>query len=201
MKLIGTLLLACLLNVVYLPVALAYKLPDKALLQTAEVYAVTHRNLEWDAFMAPWTAYEESSPSLKPPAERAVVYTPFLLVAMEKKQALLQQQTLEEGQIAAVLQAYEGSLVFCLILRSNQPKFTEALTALVQQDGRLVKPHYVHVEAPQAIGEAGAPASFEARVYVYFPQGQINPERSAGLLAFEPGRNARHFLLPLAAIS
>ncbi len=201
-KLVCAILLTLFLSGLGAGEALAYKMPDKALLQAAEVYAVTHRNLDWDAFLAPWTVYEEKSPILKPPAERAVVYTPFLLVAMEKKQALQQNQALGEAQIAGMLKSYEGHFVLCVILRGSQPGFTASLAALVQQGSRQVKPHYVHADAPAPIAPAdtGAPAAYEARVYFYFPQGQVDPDSAAGLLVFEQGQNARRYALPLAGM-
>lgn len=187
----------------FTPVADAYKLTDGNLLQEADVYAVTRRNLDWDAFFAPWTVFEEKSAALKPPAERVIVYTPFLLVAMEKKQAINQNQVLDADKIDALLKSYAGSFVVSVILRDQQPVMQESLSAILQQDGRVVKPHYLHVETSVGLTEQGKtqPFAYETRVYFYFPQAQVNPGVLASLLVFEANQNARRFLLPLANFS
>lgn len=187
----------------FTPVADAYKLTDGNLLQEADIYAATRRNLDWDAFFAPWTVFEEKSAALKPPAERVIVYTPFLLVAMEKKQAINQNQVLDADKIDALLKSYAGSFVVSVILRDQQPVTQESLSAILQQDGRVVKPHYLHVETSVGLTEQGKtqPFAYETRVYFYFPQAQVNPGVLASLLVFEANQNARRFLLPLANFS
>ena len=203
MKRFYAILLVFLLWGVFFNSAFAYKLADKALLQEAAVYAVTRRNLEWDAFFAPWTIFEEKSPILKAPSERAIVYTPFLLVAMENKQTINQNKSLDEGKIAELLKSYEGNFVVCTILRSNRLFITESLSAIVQQDNRIVKPRYIHGEPIIDLMQSGQAAtpSYEMRVYFYFPQEQINPGMPVNLLVFEQGENARRFLLPLNVIN
>ena len=192
-----------LFSAAFMPTAGAYKLTDGNLLQEADLYAVTRRNLDWDAFFAPWTAFEEKSAALKPPSERTIVYTPFLLVAMEKKQAINQNQVLDADKIDALLKSYAGSFVVSVILRDSQPFTQESLSAILQQDGRVVKPHYLHAEPAVGLTEQGKTNFFayETRVYFYFPQAQVNPNLSASLLVFAANQNARRFLLPLANFS
>ena len=203
MKRFYAILLVFLLSNGLVSAAFAYKLADKPLLEAADLYAVTHRNLDWDSFFAPWTVFEEKSAVLKPPAERAVVYTPFLLVAMEKKQYLNQNQALIEAKVDDLLKSYEGNFVVCTVLRGRQANFTELLTAVLQQDNRVIKPHYIHADTPMAVVENGqtVPALYESRVYFYFPQAQVNLNLPASLLVFEQGQNARRFSLVLANIS
>ena len=203
MKRFCAILLLFLAFISFVSSALAYRLADKSLLQEASVYATTRRNLEWDAFFAPWTIFEEKSPMLKSPSERAIVYTPFLLAAMENKQYLDRNKTVDDAKITEVLKNYEDNFVVCTILRSSRRFTAESLSAIVQQDNRIMKPHYVHGEPLVDLRQSGQAAtpSYEMRVYFYFRQAQINPGVPVTLLVFEPERNARRFLLPLNSIN
>lgn len=203
MKRVCAILLFFLLVALFANSAFAYRIADKSLLQAASDYATTRRNLEWDAFFAPWTIFEERSPMLKSPSERAIVYTPFLLAAIETKQYMDQNKTVNNDKITEVLKSYENNFVVCTILRSSRPFTAESLSAIAQQDNRIIKPHYVHGEPPidlKQLGQSAAP-SYEMRVYFYFRQMQINPGLPVTLLVFEPERNARRFLLPLNSIN
>ena len=89
---------------------------DEANVKNAQEYGIMRYQEEIPVFAKHWRIFEESSKALDESSERAYIYTPYYLVALNARERLLASQPINliDGQIA--LEAYHGSLPVCVVL-------------------------------------------------------------------------------------
>lgn len=180
---IAVILLAC-------SPALAVAPVTDALVKAAQDYGRARAEYPQDTFLLPWTVYEEKAARLDGTAERACVYTPFLLVAADARDRTAAGGTVAAADAVKVLGDYDGYLIFGVVLNGDRPDFAGKYTAGLRQDRRPVRPSLVNMPQPPA---ADGPPPYQAQVYFYFPLREVALDKPATLTVSAADRRQRVF--------
>ncbi len=117
----------------------AFAIIGDAGIKQAQEYGMMHYQEETAVFCKPWMVYEEKSDVLDDSSERAYIYTPYYLVAMNARDRLVGSQTIniEDGQ--AVMEGYQDSLPFCLVLFVKEgTNIQNRISASIRQNDKSV---------------------------------------------------------------
>lgn len=150
-------------------------------------------------FFQPWTVYEEKADIIDETAERAVLFTPFLLVAADARDRTQAGGPVTMGDVEKVLSDYNGYLIFGLTLYGPDPQFAARLAANIRQGGKTVKVHLanVPVTADKAAWASPEQKIYEAPCYLYFLAKDIAVQRPATLVVMTGDKRQRSFYFPL----
>ncbi len=144
-------ILAVIFILFYTSQVSAFAVMNDARIKDAQEYGVMHYQEELPVFGKPWMVYEEKSKALDNFSERAYTYTPYYLVAVNARERLLASQTinLSDGQI--MLDGYQNSLPFCLVLfvrdgENLKKNVADNISAALSQNGKIIHPYAVNMQ-------------------------------------------------------
>lgn len=130
----------------------AYTQMTETEIARAQEYGIMNYQKEIHDFAKSWVTYEEQSKILDTTAERAYVYTPYYLVAINARERLLSGQPInpEDGQI--VINAFKGALPVNIVLHlENVDNIKDDLIATLQQRNHSVEAYAVDVQHVKVI--------------------------------------------------
>lgn len=116
-------------------------------IKQAQNYGLMNYQKSIPEFIKPWMAYEESSKTLDADSERAYIYSPYYLVAINARERLLASQTINIADGEVVLQTFHNSLPFGVTLYvEDVTDFEKSLTANLVQNDKRVQSYAVRVQ-------------------------------------------------------
>lgn len=133
----------------------------------AQQYGIVYAKKSTQDFLKPWTTYEEEAVSLTEQAERAYIYTPYLLIASDAREKQNGSQAISLAESKALLNDYEKTMTFQVILYGDEADFAQGLTATVTQ-GKKVKQAYQMIVPDTADTLTGE--QYCAQCYFYFDE-------------------------------
>ncbi|HWQ61828.1 MAG TPA: hypothetical protein VN521_05920 [Negativicutes bacterium] len=142
------------------------------------------------AFLQLWTVYEERAARLDDTAERACLYTPFLLIAADARDRTAAGGAVAAGDADKVLSDYAGYVIFGVTLVGDRADFAGKYTASLRQGRKYVRPSLVRAPPPPAAD--GSPP-YRVQVYFYFPAQDVATDRSATLTVAAADKRQRFF--------
>ena len=174
--------------------ALAVAPVNAASVKAAQSYGRARANVPMDAFLQPWTVYEEKAARLDDTAERACVYTPFLLIAADARDRTAAGGTVGAADADKVLGDYDGYVIFGVTLAGTQAAdLADKYTATLRQGRKHLKPSLVNaLQTPAADGST----SYQVQVFFYFPSGDVVLDRTATLAVAAADGRQRYFRVP-----
>jgi len=171
--------------------ALAVAPMTAATVKAAQDYGRKRADYPLAVFLQPWTVYEERAAKRDDTAERAYLYTPFLLVAADARDRTAAGGTVGTADGEKVLADYEGYVIFGVTLVGGREDFTGRYVATLRQGRKSVKPSLVHAPPPPA---DGSEAPCRVLVYFYFPAREVAADRAAKLTVAAAGGRQRSFV-------
>ncbi|EGO63239.1 hypothetical protein [Acetonema longum] len=130
-----SLLILCLLT----NTAAALAPMNGAAIREAHQYGKQHNRTVLSDFLIPWISYEEKVTAINDAADRAYLYTPFLLLALDAREKTLQGKAPGSWAAEKVLTEYTGFVVISVILYGDSPDFVKGTEAALTQDGRIFR--------------------------------------------------------------
>lgn len=116
-------------------------------IKQAQNYGLMNYQKSIPEFIKPWMAYEESSKKLDGNSEKAYIYSPYYLVAINARERLLASQTINISDGEVVLQNFHNSLPFGVtIYVEDVTDFEKSLTANLIQNEKKVQAYAVRVQ-------------------------------------------------------
>lgn len=174
--------------------ALAAVPVNAAMVKAAQNYGRSQADMAMDVFLQPWTVYEEKAARLDETAERACVYTPFLLIAADARDRAAAGGAVAAADADRVLGDYDGYVIIGVTLTVAQAAvFGDKYTASLRQDRKQIRPGLVN--APQAPAGGGA-SPVQVQVFFYFPSAAVSLDRSAALTVSAADGRQRIFRVP-----
>lgn len=187
-----TLLLALLL--VLTGPCLAIEPSTAATLKKAQEYGISKANVPYQEFAESWMVYEEHAEILNDTAERAYVFTPFLLVANDARGKVINGEKIVLADSESVLRDYAGCLVFSVVLFSDTPNFMKNMSCTLQQGGKhtIIKSYHISVPA-EAMESPWHPKhpKYMGQCYFYYKEKDIKPDKPA-ILTVHSQDNVKH---------
>ena len=193
MKIIAALMLLCCL---FNPVLAVAQISDD-LIDEAMEYGANNTKVSFDKFAFSWLAYEEKAAQLNEQAERAYIYTPYLLVASNARdKALIGKQTVFADS-KKFLTDFNGYLVFSVALLGSKPDFLGTATAFIKQGDKLTRS--VQCSIAQNIEKSeNSSSEYNAQIYCYFPVGSISMNSPVQLVISTADKRLHKFYFDLA---
>lgn len=116
-------------------------------IRQAQNYGLRNYQKSIPEFIKPWMAYEEGSKALDNNSERAYIYSPYYLVAINARERLLASQTINTSDGETVLQTFQNSLPFGVSLYlEDVTDLEKTLVANLIQDGKKIQSYAVRVQ-------------------------------------------------------
>ncbi|MDR3592390.1 MAG: hypothetical protein P4N41_22235 [Negativicutes bacterium] len=171
---------------------------NAGLIDEAQNYGRTNAGKSLAEFLQPWTVYEERSEKLDETAERAYVYTPFLLLAADARDKALNAQGINRADAEKILTDYNGYVIFGVVVSGSEPNFSDKLAAVVKQDKKTVK-EYTGTRPPKAEKAPWSPETppvYVCHAYIYFKSKDIATDKPL-VLQINSGRQERRFSFDL----
>ncbi len=135
--------LLCFCNSVYAMAPI-----DAATVKAAAIYGVSKKAATTDQVLAGWTAQDRKETNKFGNNERAIVFTPYLAVALKNHAtAAAGGAALTPEENMAIAKEYDGVLAVSLILNSSfkvEPKY---LKIRMYQGSNVAEPYYTTLEA------------------------------------------------------
>jgi len=170
------------------------------MINEAQEYGRQLAHLAVAEFLRPWQVYEERAAKLDERAERACLYTPFLLLATDARQKTLNGQPVRLRDSEQILGNYVGYLVFSVDLFGNSKDFARSVKAWLQQKDARVPVHEVLVPSPSAKTEWWPQKPrYHTRCYLYFYEPNVNLQQPA-ILVVTTGKQQHRFYFDLPKI-
>lgn len=167
---------------------------NAAMVKAAQNYGRSKADMPMTAFLQPWTVYEEKAARLDDSAERACLYTPFLLVAADARDRTAAGGAVVAADAGKVLGEYDGYVIFGVTLVSAQAAdLAGKYAASLRQGRRQLKPSLVNASPPPAID--GSPV-YQVQVFFYFPSRDVDTDRAATLTVAAADQRQRSFRVP-----
>lgn len=177
----------------------ALRVVNADMIREAQKYGQQFYKQEADAFLLPWTVYEEKAVRISEHTERAYLYSPYLLIALHAKDSILKGIQLQLADSEKILSDYNGFLTFELMLYGTSPDITEGLEVSLVQDKRTFSRHQVVVPlAPEPVRDRSGEILYRMQCYLYFTEKGINFSRPVRLVVTAGDNHERYFNFNLA---
>ncbi len=155
-----------------------------SIVHEAQEYGINQAKNDSRNILDAWTVYEEKVVKLNPTAEKACIYTPYLLLALDAREKFLKGEKVRLLDSRAVLNNYAGTLVFSAVLFGNTPDFTDGLMVVLRQNKKIIKAYQVIYSKEQLIKQSGKNRLYTKNCYFYFKERDIALARPVTLTIY-----------------
>ncbi|MDR7865667.1 MAG: hypothetical protein RIN56_02555 [Sporomusaceae bacterium] len=167
---------------------------NEATIAAAQDYGRSKADMPLTLFLQPWTAYEEKADRLDDTAERACLYTPFLLLAADARDRTAAGDAVTAADAGKVLTDYNGYVIFGVTLSGLRADFAGNVSANLRQGRKSLRPKMVRAQAAATEAAGG----YQAQVYFYFASRGVATDKAARLTVSAADGRQRVFMIPFA---
>ncbi|MBP7254583.1 MAG: hypothetical protein KBI38_02470 [Negativicutes bacterium] len=164
----------------------------------AQKYGIDNSKINLGLFLKPWLSYEETSSKLDETAETAHIYTSYLLIATDAKEATLKNKKVTLQDSEKVIIDYNDILSFSIKVSGENDIFAQNLVAIIVQGDNVVKSVKI---IPQAVSYNEKNKKYSAGSFVYFKESSIELGKPIKLIISTSDNNKHCFYFDLAKIN
>lgn len=164
----------------------------------AQKYGIDNSKIKLGLFLKPWLSYEETSSKLDETAETAHIYTSYLLIATDAKEATLKNKKVTLQDSEKVIIDYNDILSFSIKVSGENDIFAQNLVAIIVQGDNVVKSVKI---IPQAVSYNEKNKKYSAGSFVYFKESSIELGKPIKLIISTSDNNKHCFYFDLAKIN
>ena len=164
----------------------------------AQKYGIDNSKINLGLFLKPWLSYEETSSKLDETAETAHIYTSYLLIATDAKEATLKNKKVTLQDSEKVIIDYNDILSFSIKVSRENDIFAQNLVAIIVQGDNVVKSVKI---IPQAVSYSEKNKKYSAGSFVYFKESSIELGKPIKLIISTSDNNKHCFYFDLAKIN
>ena len=164
----------------------------------AQKYGIDNSKINLGLFLKPWLSYEETSSKLDETAETAHIYTSYLLIATDAKEATLKNKKVTLQDSEKVIIDYNDILSFSIKVSGENDVFAQNLVAIIVQGDNVVKSVKI---IPQAVSYNEKNKKYSAGSFVYFKESSIELGKPIKLIISTSDNNKHCFYFDLAKIN
>lgn len=164
----------------------------------AQKYGIDNSKINLGLFLKPWLSYEETSSKLDETAETAHIYTSYLLIATDAKEATLKNKKVTLQDSEKVIIDYNDILSFSIKVSGENDIFAQNLVAIIVQGDNVVKSVKI---IPQAVSYNEKNKKYSAGSFVYFKESSIELGKPIKLIISASDNNKHCFYFDLAKIN
>ncbi len=167
------------------------------MISKAQQYGIVYAKKSTQDFLKPWTTYEEEAISLTDHAERAYIYTPYLLIASDAREKQNSNKKISIADGKTLLKDYEKTMTFQVVLYGKKADFAQGITATITQ-GSKVKQSYQMIVPDKA--EPVSDGQYCAQCYFYFDEEDLSLNAPIALNIAKKDGSKKKFNFTLAQI-
>lgn len=138
----------------------------------AQQYGIVYAKKSTQDFLKPWTAYEQQAMTITEQAERAYIYTPYLLIASDARERQNSGKAITLSDSKELLKNYAKTLTFQVILYGTEATFANGIDATITQ-GDTVKKAYQKI-VPDKASALSDKKQYSAKCYFYFDEKDLD---------------------------
>lgn len=174
---------------------------NSSVIKEAQSYGQLHVHRQLDEFLQPWVSYEEKAESLNGTAEHAYLYTPFLLIATDAREKSLNGQKVKLADSERILNNYDGTLSFSVVLFGNELHFGQKAKVVLKQNKEIIEAYQVAIpqKAEKKIKNFDRP-SFGLQCYFYFLEKKVASDKPMILSIVTTDKKEHNFYFATANI-
>ena len=162
------------------------------MIEDARTYGFTKTLMDIHEFLSPWTAYEENAVKISEATDRAVCYTPFLLIANDAREKANINKPVNLTDIEKLLADYAGYYTFTVILQGSTADFAEKSVVVIIQDKKTISAYDIAVTAAESVNvPAGEKPRYRAQMYIYFLAKDIAANQPIVLKVTTSGKDSK----------
>lgn len=175
---------------------------NEAVIKDAQTYGTAHNQMDVAEFLAPWTAYEEKAAKITDSAEKAYLYTPYLLIAVDAREKSQAKKPVKVGDSEKILSDYAGYLSFSVTLYGDTPQFADKISAVIKQGNKDIFARDLNSAVAERISAAGNGNKplYMTRCYLYFLERDIDQNKPVMLRVITGEKQNHSFYFDLAKI-
>jgi len=175
---------------------------NEEVIKNAQTYGIVRSQLEVAEFLAPWSAYEEKAAKIAESTERAYLYTPYLLIAVDAREKNQAKKPVKVGDSEQILSDYAGYLCFSVTLYGDTPQFADKISAVIKQGNKRLSAHDLTSTPAERTSMAnGSKPLYVTRSYLYFLEKDIELSKPIMLLVMTGEKQIHSFYFDLAKIN
>lgn len=164
----------------------------------AQQYGIVYAQKSTQDFLKPWTAYEQNAMTITDQAERAYIYTPYLLVASDARERQNSGRAITLSDSKNLLKDYGKTLIFQTVLYGTDATFANGVSASITQ-GSVVKNAYQKI-VPDKASALSDKKQYGVKCYFYFDEKDLNLETPITLNVTKKDGSKKKFYFSLAKI-
>lgn len=172
---------------------------NRELIKEAQDYGVTNSNVPLQDFLMPWTAYEEHAIRLDDNAERAYLYTAFLLIASDAREKRLASRPVILTDSENILADYAGFLTVSAHLKGVTAHFARETTVIMRQGKKIINVNQIKLSEPASVSGGPGKHSYDVQGFFYFLEKDINTNKPITVIVTTADKKEHSFYFDLAA--
>jgi hypothetical protein len=163
----------------------------------AQEYGKSKANASLNEFFQPWTVYEEKAAMLDDTAERAYLYTPYLLIAADARDKVLAGNEVTLADVEKVLTDYNGYMIFGVTLFSPDAGFSGKVSAKLRQGSKVTKAYLIDIPPAGEKPASDQVPYYQAQGFIYFLIKDIDLDKPVSLQIITRDKRQHHFYFNL----
>lgn len=193
--------LTCALFLLVVGHVLAMSSINSETIKEAQDYGKINGQHNLQEFLLPWTSYEEKAINLNETAERAYLYTPFLLMATDAREKGLNGQSVSAQDSERIVADYTELLSFSIVLVGEKQDFAQNASVVLIQGKKVLKAYQVNIPLnAEKIDQEAGQTLFKAQCYFYFVEKDIELSDPVKVLITTNDKKEHSFYFDLAKI-
>lgn len=176
----------------------------------AQLYGSQRKGASDLELVAPWTVYDRKQTNRYGVGEKTVMYTPYLMAAIDAKSLAENGGTPTISRGMKVAKAYDGVLALGVTISTTtklEPKF---LKVKMYQGTNVVEPYYTNLNhaarRKMKVNRAAAGGVVTVNVwddqyYIYFDLKKLDPKRTMVLAVTDEVSGTREYVLKLDKVN
>lgn len=164
----------------------------------AQQYGIIYAKKSTQDFLKPWTAYEQGAMTITEQAERAYIYTPYLLIASDARERQNSGKMITLADSKNLLKDYAKTLTFQVVLYGTTSTFANGVDAEITQ-GSTVKKAYQKI-VPDKASALSDKKQYSVKCYFYFDEKDIDLTAPITLNVVKKGEFKKKFYFSLGKI-
>ncbi len=174
--------------------------------RSAQVYGQQRQNTTNLELIAPWTAYDRKRTNKYGVGEKAVVYTPYLVTALDAQQKAKNGKTPTLAEGRKIAESYNGILALGVTISTTTKLEPKYLKTKMYQGTNVVEPYYTTLNGATkrkmqvnsaAAGGVVTVNVWDDQYYLYFDLKKLDPKRTMVLSVTDQVGGTREFVIYL----
>jgi hypothetical protein len=179
-------------------------------IERAQQYGVERKGASTLELVAPWTIYDRKLLNKYGLGEKTVVYTPYLMAALDAQSAAKGGTTASLARGMKVAKDYQGVLALAVTVSTTSKLEPKNLRVRMYQGTNVIDPYYTNLNSAKQRSMQVSPGQGQAlqkvnvwdlQYFVYFDLTKLNAQRPMVFAVTDKAGGTREFVINLTKVN